>query len=333
MKVLNKELKTLNHSSQITNIAGAILIKVMKFRRMVDSEEHKCPTDCNKCHAPHLNKVIRAVKSKQAISFVLPAFPGKSPNPSKVLGALPDMAEKQALKFLNNLCEEIKNIYPPGARVIICSDGRVFSDVVGITEEDITNYQAEIEHIIKESELMAISTFNLDDVFTGVSFDYAREILLGKYGQSLDELKNKVKRGGNNSDVPSDKEAHRMYCGLTRFLVEDSMHPSQVKSKTSIQKECKIKAYQAIIRSNAWTDLIAEEFPDAIRLSIHPQICGSKKIGIQLLGTETWMTPWHGVAVKSGNSYMLMKHKEAKKLNTVLVSDENGRPSHFELVE
>ena len=64
MKVLNKELKTLNHSSQITNIAGAILIKVMKFRRMVDSEEHKCPTDCNKCHAPHLNKVIRAVKMR-----------------------------------------------------------------------------------------------------------------------------------------------------------------------------------------------------------------------------------------------------------------------------
>ncbi|WP_205635380.1 L-tyrosine/L-tryptophan isonitrile synthase family protein [Flavivirga aquatica] len=304
----------------------------MKFRRMVNPENSCDSATCPKCHKPHIDKVSKAIMQKKKITFVLPAFPGKSPNPAKVLGYLPDMAERQALKFLNNLCKQIQEIYEPGAAVIICSDGRVFSDVVGISEKHVTAYQAEIDDIIKELDLTALSTFNLDDVNVNNNFDQARIELVDSYGQDLDGLKDRVKKGGTGSNSPEEVEANRMYCGLTRFLVEDLMHPEQTRSKSSIQKECKEKAYLAIIRSNAWTDLIAEKFPEAIRLSIHPQICGSQKIGIQLLGIETWTTPWHAVAVNTGKEFILMKNKEAKKLNTKLVQDENGRSSHYELI-
>lgn len=306
-----------------TILATQILSDVMQFRRTLGSDESCAPISCPACATPHLSKVISAVLKREPITFVLPAFPGKSPNPAKVLSPLPDLAEKRALIFLNDLCEGIGQIYTPGARIILCSDGRVFSDVVGMPEEDVTAYQREIDEIIQELGLANISTFNLDELCDGDDFVQVRDNLMSQYGQPLESLKEKVRAGG---------EAQHMYCGITRFLFEDALHPGQTKSKTSIQKEARVRAYEVIRRSNAWSELIAERFPEAIRLSIHPQTCGAAKLGIRLLGTESWMTPWHGVAVETNEGFVLMKRWEAEKLATELVLDAKGRASHFKLV-
>jgi pyoverdine/dityrosine biosynthesis protein Dit1 len=45
----------------------------------------------------------------------------------KVLGALPDKAEEIALERLNNMCLRIREIYAPGARCMIVSDGLVYN--------------------------------------------------------------------------------------------------------------------------------------------------------------------------------------------------------------
>ncbi len=61
----------------------------------------------------------------------LPAFPFKSPNTStKVLGRLPDKAEEFALAHLNGLCAAIGDVYPPGAKLMIISDGLVYNGTV-----------------------------------------------------------------------------------------------------------------------------------------------------------------------------------------------------------
>ena len=73
--------------------------------------------------------IVRAhVHKGDTIPFVLPAFPWKSVNKvEKVLGALPDLGEELALGRLNNLCQDIKDIYEPGAFVSITSDGLVYN--------------------------------------------------------------------------------------------------------------------------------------------------------------------------------------------------------------
>lgn len=311
--------------------AKELLSEVARFRRMAPSRPSCFPGDCPECMGPHLPKVLEAVRENRKIRFVLPAFPAKSPNPAKVLGVLPDMAEKRALKFLNGLCDRIRSHYSPGAEIIICSDGRVFNDLIGIRDEDLTAYQKQIGVLIKKMGLNNLSTFDLHSVYSGNDHDQLRLDLMAKYGRPLEQLREKVKLGATESGSREDKDVHRHYCGTTRFLVEDSSFPGQTKSKNALQKECRAKSYEVIRRSNAWTELIAERFPDAIRLSIHPQACASQKLGIQLVGTSNWMTPWHGVAVDIGSNYVLMKRSQAEELGATLIHDADGKPSHFKL--
>ena len=60
--------------------------------------------------------------------MILPAFPFKSPNArNKVLGTMPDFGEELALAHLNGLCQNIGEVYAPGADVYISSDGLVYN--------------------------------------------------------------------------------------------------------------------------------------------------------------------------------------------------------------
>lgn len=321
--------------SQPAAIAKDILADVMRFRRISGPQAQCITSPCLQCSTPHISKVISAIALGLPVTFVLPAFPGKSPNPAKVLGTLPDMAERRALEFLQHLCDRVKCYYSPGARVILCSDGRVFSDVVGMRDEDVTTYQNELSKMIAESGFTSISTFNLDDLYGGLNFGQMRAQLMEQHGEPLEVLKASVSRGGKTDDCSpefseDDKEAHRLYCGITRFLFEDALFPGQTKSRTALQKECRSRAYQVIQRSKAWGELVEMRFPNAVRLSIHPQSCGSKKLGIRLIEPDNWLTPWHGVAIDVGGRFMLLKRSEAEKLGARLIHQE-GRPSHYVL--
>ena len=312
-------------------LATNILRNIMQFRRVLDSKGSCEASSCRACLTPHLHKVASTITRRKPITFVLPAFPGKSPNSAKVLGTLPDMAEQQALQFLNAICNKIKEIYTPGAQIILCSDGRVFSDMIGMKEDAVTAYQFELENMIEELNAANILTFTLENLYEGKDFFQLRRKLMEQYGKPLESLKERVRRGGRGSENIEDKECHRIYCGITRFLVEDSLYPGQTKSRSSIQKDCRIRAYEVIRRSNAWSKLIEKQFPQAVRLSIHPQSCGTQKLGIQLGGTEKWMTPWHGVAVDTGKGFILMKRWEAEELGAQLELDAKGRSSHYKL--
>jgi hypothetical protein len=78
-----------------------------------------------------LSVIDQFVFAGKRIEACLPAFPFKSANKVyKVLGSLPDKAEELALQRLNNMCARIKQIYKPGARVTIISDGITYNGML-----------------------------------------------------------------------------------------------------------------------------------------------------------------------------------------------------------
>src|SRR6185295_18223554 len=133
----------------VSELAEKILRQLFRHRRLQPGAGACAENPCPQCLALHLPKVRRFVRAGEPVHFLLPAFPAKSANPQKVLGRLPDKAEELALGFLERVCAEIGDLYPPGARITICSDGRVFSDLVGVTDDDVTAYGQEIDELME----------------------------------------------------------------------------------------------------------------------------------------------------------------------------------------
>lgn len=75
-----------------------------------------------------LSVIDQFVKAGTQVGMCLPAFPFKSANKVyKVFGILPDKAEELALERLNTMCTRIGDVYPPGAKLTIISDGLVYN--------------------------------------------------------------------------------------------------------------------------------------------------------------------------------------------------------------
>lgn len=284
---------------------------------------HHRTTDRTRAHAeafPHqLRRIDDFVRDGAPVVFTLPGFPCKSPNPAKVLGHLPDQGERLSLSFLQTQCTEIERIHAPGARVIICSDGHVFGDLIGVPDDHIDAYADELRVLIGASGLERLSVFDLRDVLGDLPHDAKRAHVHERYAPSVDALR---------AEVRADDRALALYRGITRFLVEDTA--GHTGTRSALQRACRRKAYGVIQRSRAWGDLIAEHHPRAVRLSIHPQPAGAPKFGIRLLDApDAWTTPWHSAALRrTDGTWTLMPRAEAARLGRLVERD--GRPSHFE---
>jgi pyoverdine/dityrosine biosynthesis protein Dit1 len=292
--------------SDASRLAEQVLLRLFRYRRMLPEAGACATSPCASCFALHLPKLRRVIQAEERLHLLLPAFPAKSPSPRKVLGKLPDMAEEQALLFLQRICAEITQIYPPGVRLTICSDGHVFSDLVGVTDDDVTHYGVAVRDMIDSQKTHFLETFSMSDLYEGADYAAMRHHLCLHYAEPMEEIEARI----------HDHPQHQTHFnGIHRFLYEDTLGVETEKSKTQLRKEAKERAYQVIRRSDAWGRLLAECFPTALRLSIHPHGPHSDKIGI-LLGDadDAWLTPWHSVAVRLPGGFQLMPRQKAEEL-------------------
>lgn len=285
--------------------------------------EHTSSHEKEKCFHPNFTKIISYVRRNLPMVLILPAFPAKSSNRDKTATSLPDLGELLSLKFLNELCKKIQAIYAPGAHLVICSDGRVFNDVVHVSDEQVDAYMRQITHLIQHHQLQHLTTFKLDDYYLDLSYTAMRNVLVDTYGEPLPELKARIH--SNDADK-------MLWNGIHRFIFEDSLYLLNTLSRNKIRTLSKDLSYQTIQRSNAWSRLLQECFPEAIRLSIHPQPCASEKLGIMLLKSKDhWATPWHRVVLLDQGEHWLVKQSEAISLGAKPVFIE-GCFSHYEHV-
>ena len=310
------------HDSAHYSQAENILRELFRFRRLQPGAG-ACESDpCPQCLALHLPKVKQAMAAGEPIPLVLPAFPAKSANLEKVTGPLPDLGEELALRFLQERCDAVAEIYQPGAQLVICSDGRVFSDVVGVEDQDVTAYRQALVEMIDRLGLKSLQMFDLDDVCPDLDFDAMRAWLMEQYAESLEALQERTGAHDHHQ---------QLFNGIHRFMFEDLVARQPELSRTQARKQSKGLAFEVIRRSNSWSRVVAEFFPHALRLSIHPHAPHSDKIGI-LLGDadDLWLTPWHGVALLQSDRFLLTRRSAAQEQGALLI-DRDDRPSHFEM--
>jgi L-tyrosine isonitrile synthase len=266
---------------------------------------------------PQWIRILDFLLGDEPIEFALPAFPCKSPNLDKVAGTLPDEGERLALITLQKLCSEIEEVYPPGARVTICSDGHVFADVIGVADATVTNYKDELKQLIRVEDLSHLQTFDLRDMWGHEEIESKRLRLERGWMGSIGDLRVQAR---------GDGEVARVIRGMTRFLREDAGHTGGTSSHK--QREAKRRAYRVLARSRAWGAIVHNLMPRAVRLSIHPQPLGAEKFGISLVplaeSDSGWTTPWHSVVrYNEAGRPALVRHDLARA--TALPEMRHGR--------
>ncbi|ARZ71214.1 pyoverdine biosynthesis protein PvcA [Streptomyces albireticuli] len=301
-------------SPAATTVEARVLSLLLPYHR-TSGQASPDPAD----HPEQLRQIRQFTQAGEPVVLTLPGFPCKSPNPAKVLGHLPDEGERLSLGFLDRLCARVGEVYEPGARMLICSDGHIFGDLIRVPDARIDAYGDALRALIRDEGLTRLDTFDLRDVHGDLDHDTKRHLVTDAYAPSVPSLRELAR---------TDEETARLYRGITRFLVEDTADFTGTRS--ALQRECRTRAYGVIARSRAWGDLIAHHHPRSVRLSIHPQRPGSEKFGIRLLdAADAWATPWHTVVLRGrGGAARLMRREDAERVGRLVLRD--GRPSHYE---
>ena len=170
-------------------------------------------------------RVRNHVDESRPIPLVLPAFPWKSVNKvEKVLGAVSDLGEELALARLSALCEDIQEIYAPGAEIIITSDGLVYNDLLGIPDAETYEYGASLRRMaaekgygnIKFTRIMNLLGLTDSAAMTReeylVTVGETREMLVGRYLDPAFDCE---------EAITHDPDINLTYCGYMLFLAKD----------------------------------------------------------------------------------------------------------------
>lgn len=210
------------------------------------------------------------------IEFCLPAFPCKSSNLDKVTGPDPDRAEELALEHLHGFVEAVQNVYEPGARLWVVSDGHVFSDCIGVHDADVDAYGAKLREMnhgigLRRGAPDRVAFKSLVDLFQLAAVD-ADKGLLGLAARlkvpTIDhhidtqvtteaDLCRRILMAGcspRKSAVRAmidsqDAAVTALYRGFSRFMLEDLEHlPHAQRMTKSQQKKLSAKvAFEMIL--------------------------------------------------------------------------------------
>lgn len=302
-----------------------------------------------------LGLIYRAVKNKEPVRMVLPAFPFKSPNNSvKVLGTLPDKAEDLALAHLNGLCAAIEDIYPPGAVLTIVSDGLVyngtslvstccfaadFPDLLGVPDHTVWAYGQTLRRLTKMKGYTHIEFARLKDLLGNANLrDEADEMAYAATAPSV-RLALMHRYGDFNWDaitsesyVKNDENKRLTYCGYLKFLSLDlaSTYPiGPERTKSAFKRGVEVIAKSMLKRGEAFARAVRQNFPDHVRLSIHPST-GEDKISINVLPVQKVLTPWHSaVAIMVDGTVLAGQRQSFEEDANMELVYEDGRPSYF----
>lgn len=272
-------------------------------------------------------KIRDKIVNKKSIRLILPSFPYKSPNPKRVLGPMPDLAEELSIKSLSKLCSGINSLTPFGCELVIASDGRVYGDLQqewwpDFNDQTITHYRTALEKMIA-AHSSHIRIFSLDEL--GIYNGRDVPSYLENYSPDIKLISNKI------VDDPCQK---LVYTDMKYFRNEElkSAPTSRYLSKNAIKRAAANFTLNQIRRGHAWGNIIEKHFPDSIRLSVHSHF-NTSKLGISL--TKNILpnyysldpTPWHNCALLTdrGKSVIFIKYSEGLEAGAKVLYKEDQK--------
>jgi pyoverdine/dityrosine biosynthesis protein Dit1 len=324
------------------------LARVMLNARKPSKNGCSSPT-CPECLDKLEARLFTYVKSGLPMTLVVPSFPFKIPLPSKTLASRADRSEAVAIEAIVRLVDQINAIHAPGASVVIGSDGLVFLPVrsragFDLDLDAVKAYANDVTAMIADAGGAGrVRIAQLDDFYTGTPQEMVQALVTDHQPLSRDEVvRRKIASG---SPEPFD---------LRTFYTHDLQElratgrRADLSGKAIKEREAPALAAEAMYVSSAWSNLLASNYPGALRLSIHP-IClhktavGQEKLGIRFGESTPWfaplleqrrhptsISPWRSVWIEDPETGEGCRttNEGARDLGAELVF-VNGHPSHY----
>ena len=257
-----------------------------------------------------LKKISKFIHNKRPIEFVLPSFPGKSPNINSSFDGTFGYEEKYSINVIQKMLNDIKNIYPFGAKIYIIHDGHLFTDLsITRSDEELHRYIAEFRKNINPN----IISVSLLDLTQSKSYSEARNKFKRTYVNSL-----------NEKELSGDLVQKEIL--FTKIEFESQITNNEFVSKNQLQMKAKEIAKQSLLRKNGLSICIDEKYRDAIRLSIHYQNQNSHKLGFKLIDKAINLgSPWFNIIYECSNGDIILGKRNWFVNERILINNENSK--------
>nr|WP_199064343.1 L-tyrosine/L-tryptophan isonitrile synthase family protein [Chromobacterium sp. ASV5] len=221
-------------------------------------------------HMPRLQNALEArIAAGKPLSLLLPAFPHKSPNRRLAASALPDYGEYLALLALDQLCRDIQQCYPPGCRLRVFSDGLTFHDLLGVSRAEANAYHRALRRLLASPLIEWLDYASIEPAFSRQT-GRAEEVLRAYLPPDSQDFA---------QPLPA-KDARRERAWQALLAAETGRQPDPLAAR------------RLAWRGLALDAMLAERYPDAIRLSIHEPAPEGGKFPIAL--ADDAGLPWRG---------------------------------------
>lgn len=251
-------------------------------------------------HEQAIKSIAYFVERGEPLQFILVGFPFKSGNTEKkVLGHLPDMAERRSLEYLQAMLDNIKQAYAPGARIEIFCDGVPFAKILGISIAHVLEYERALKTIAQD--LSGITIIGSDEMMQRHGLQSTPDIIA--FFDRFSPTDEQVRKDLKEKSLPT----------VLLQRISDELDYTQgrtLRAKIGLEEI----VTQLISREERLRSYIATTFtaPHYIRLSVHFTPDVSKKFGVRLSPASA-VTPYHGVMVQDGNRWEIKAHKDVDK--------------------
>lgn len=248
-------------------------------------------------------KLQEYIRATAPIRFLLVSFPYKSANrEKKVLGHLPDMAERKSLEYLHSILAKIKTIYSPGATIDVFCDGAFFSEFLGIPDK----------HVLAYENTLKILAQDLDGIILHTTKDLIQDFLPLESDRNIQALRNLIDQYPPNDQAFREKIGSPSQTSLALFTLEfDHELGRRLLTLSSLETI----VMRLLAREERMRNFIAHIFSTQgiygprFRLTVHFSNMLAKKFGIRMSPTS-FINPYHGTLVEEIDGTWLIQFKK-----------------------
>ncbi len=248
-----------------------------------------------------LKRITAKMRRADPVKIVFPALPFKDQNPLTTRRELRDvdLGEYGMMAQLRDIVESVREVYPPGLRITILTDGIVYADIFANGElDEIEKYRqnciqaAEAMGLGKRVEFVDLSRLTeAEPEFPSVK-EMIRERIVDLEKRNA-EVQERMKslRWGMLVNVPS---LGYSYNDFKLFLALDERDlPENIFERIS-QSALDYASFSSAMSA---LELIDRNFPGAIRGTVHPK--GAPHLPLHLVNRDSVVFPYNGVPVVS----------------------------------